>query len=245
MPDSRHKVASMTNTSVYTACDSDVETVQGSSEASVDIITDRDIHGYTNVRTASPRKPLPAQWLPLLNSATSTTIQKAKAHDGTKGSLSGSPVERKTVRGTRSSINLGSAQSNKSSFLTKEALDAVNANFTSPIPCRSLSKDQRSPTKVPWNSPTVSPKVGSPRPNTVSPTKPSPTWTTRLGTHVTGDHRRAPSSIISTGATSFHTAHGSPVRSPAISQSSFSSAEEVSPTSHRYYLDIVANGNTV
>ncbi|KAF2623073.1 hypothetical protein BU25DRAFT_494514 [Macroventuria anomochaeta] len=233
---SRHEVVSMTNT-----CDSDVETVHGSSEASIDIITERETITYGDVKFTSPRKPLPAQWLPPSTSPSLATAQRAKAHHGAKGSTSGSPADRKSLRTTRSFIDIGKAHADGASFLTKEALDAVDANITSATLRRSPSKIQRSPTKVPWNSPTVSPKVGSLRQSAASPIKPSPPRTTHLGTHVTADHRRAPSSIVSSGATSFHTAHGSPVRSPAFSQSSFSSAENLLDSPHSYYSDTVAD----
>ena len=214
----------MTNTAVNTTCDSDAETVQGSSDASVDIITERDSLDYASVSRASPRKPLPAQWLSPSSSAGSATACRSRAQDDTKAFSGGCPTERKTFRGTQSSTNL--QHTNGSSFLTKEALDAVDANITSPTLRHSPSK-----AKVPWNSPTVSQKFGSLRHSASSLSKSSPPRTAQLGAHVTIDHRRAPSSVTSTGATSFHTAHDSPVRSPAISQASFSSAEEVPYTS--------------
>lgn len=237
----KYDVASVISISARSACDSDDETVQGSSEASIDIITERDPVACSDVRSASPRKPLPAHWLPPSNSPTSTTTQRTRVHGVLKASPSTSPVDRKMIRATRSSIDVGKAHVDSTSFLTKEALDAVNANITSPALRRGPSKVQRSPTKVPWNSPTTSPKVGSLRHSGASPTKPSPPRITHLDTHVTADHRRATSSIVSSGATSFHTAHGSPVRSSACSQSSNSSAEDLNDTIYFHCPDYVAD----
>jgi hypothetical protein len=228
-------------TSVRSGRGSDEETVQGSSEASVDIITERDTIAYSDVRSARPRKPLPAQWFPPSQSPTMSSSQRARAHGETQACPSGSPVDRRPLRTTRSLADFGKAHAETTSFLTKEALDAVDANITSPTLRRSPSKLQRSPTKVPWNSPTISPKVGSLRHNGASPTKPSPPRVMHLGVHVTADHKRAPSSITSTGATSFHTAHGSPVRSSACSQSSFSSTEGLNDSVYFHCSDYVAN----
>ena len=232
---------SIASTLVRSGRGSDEETVQGSSEASVDIITERNEPVYSDVRSASPRKPLPAQWFPPSQSPTLASSQRARAHGDTQVSPNGSPVDRRPLRTTRSSVDVGKAHADTTSFLTKEALDAVDANITSPTLRRSPSKLQRSPTKVPWNSPTVSPKVGSLRHNIASPSKPSPPRTMHLGVHVTADHKRAPSSIVSTGATSFHTAHGSPVRSSACSQSSFSSTEDLIDSVYFHCSDYVAD----
>ena len=233
----------MTDPSDLSTFESDVETIQGSSEASVDIITERETIAYETVRSASPRKPLPAQWLPRSSSPSLATAQRAKAHDDTKASPGGSPVDRKPVRATRSSLDIGKAHADRASFLTKEALDAVNANITSPTLRRSPSKMQRSPTKMPWTSSTVSPKVGSLRQSAGSPTKSSPPRVTHIGTHGIADRKRAPSSLVSNGASSFHTARGSPVRSPAISQSSFPSAEDAHVDLHYDYPGTVADAN--
>ncbi|KAF3035264.1 hypothetical protein E8E11_002194 [Didymella keratinophila] len=232
---------SFAKASVRSGRGSDEETVQGSSEASVDIITERDTLAYSDVRSASPRKPLPAQWFPPSQSPMVASSQRARAHGGTQASTSGSPVDHRPLRTTRSSVDSGKAHANTTSYLTKEALDAVDANITSPPLRRSPSKAQRSPTKVPWNSPTVSPKVRSLRHRGTSPAKPSPPRVMHLGVHVTAHHRRAPSSIVSTGATSFHTAHGSPVRSSACSQSSFSSAEDLNDSVYFHCSDYVAD----
>jgi hypothetical protein len=239
--DPEYSASSVTSTLAHGSRGSDEETVNGSSEASIEIITERDTAAYSDVRSASPRKPLPAQWFPLPQSPPLTTSHRTGAYGDTQASPNGSPIERRAGRTTRSSIDLGKPHAETPSFLTKEALDAVDADITSPTLRRSPSKIQRSSTRVPWNSSTKSPKVESLRHSGASPTKPSPPRTTHLGTHVTADHRRAPSSIVSTGATSFHTAHGSPVRSSDCSQSSFSSTGDVNDSIYFHCPDYVAD----
>ncbi|KAF9690674.1 hypothetical protein EKO04_011534 [Ascochyta lentis] len=218
----QHVVASTTSTSAQT-CDSDAE---GSSEASIDIITEREHMQYSDVKSASPRKPLPAQWLPATALSTFSIVQRVETHEDTKTLASGFPVERKPIQLSRVPVDPSTAHLDGASFLTKEALDAVDANLAPSTLRRSPSKIQSSPVKAPWNSPAASPKVGNLRRSAGSPTKPSPPRTKHLNTHVAADHKRAPSSVASTGATSFHTAHGSPVRSVALSQTSFSSTED-------------------
>lgn len=44
------------------ACESDAENVRGSSDASVDIITEHNTASYDIPERVSPRKPLPTQW---------------------------------------------------------------------------------------------------------------------------------------------------------------------------------------
>ncbi|KAJ8106411.1 hypothetical protein OPT61_g9556 [Boeremia exigua] len=213
-----------TSHSTHEACDSDVETTQASSESSVDIIIERSRTMDRDISSTSPRKPLPVQWMSPSTSHALAKAQSTRTHDALENSPSGSPSKNKSIRATRSSITVGKVET-KGSFLTKEALDAVNANISSSR--RSPSKVQRSPTKAPWNSPNVSPKASAVRQHTSSFLEPLSPPKSRFGHHVTANHSRAPSSITSTGATSFYTAHGSPVRSYACSQTSFSSAEDI------------------
>lgn len=216
--------------------------MQGSSEASVDIITERDTVTYSDVHSASPRKPIPAQWFPASQSPTVNPSQRARVHGDSQASPSRSSVDRRPLQTTRSLASLGRKHADTTSFLTKEALDAVDVNITSPTLHRSPSKLQRSSTKVPWNSPTVSPKPGTLRHSGASPIKSSsPPCIAYLGVHVATGHKRAPSSTISTGATSFHTARGSPVRSSACSQSSFSSAGDFDDSVYFHCTDYVAD----
>ena len=209
----------MNSTSTHRTCGSDLETLQGPSEAGVDIITELETIGYGNVKSASPRKPLPAQWLPT-SSPTLTIAQRAKFHEGAKSPTSGTSVEHKSVRVSRGSFDTNKAHTGGATFLTKDALDAVDADISSPTLRRIPSKLQRSPTKVPWNSPTVSPKVGSLRQSAASSIKQSPPRTKHLSFHGASDQKHAPSSITSTGPTSFHFGNGLSVRKSVIIKTS-------------------------
>src|SRR5690242_6063745 len=209
------------------ACNSDIETSQGTSESSIDIITERASVAHGAGKAVSPHAPLPARCLPSSTSPVSTTAQADKAYGKSQVSSGGMPTDCGTLRSTQRSLDAGTSSVTTASFLTKEALDAVNANMTAPILRRSPSKPNQSHLKRPSNSPTVSPKMGSLQHSTASPTKSSlPPRTALPESHVTANHRRAPSSVVSTGATTFYTAHGSPVRSIAYSQSNSSSAED-------------------
>ncbi|KZM24924.1 uncharacterized protein EKO05_0002706 [Ascochyta rabiei] len=220
----QHHTASTPSTFAQSS-DSDAETTEALSEASVEIITERGSLQYNDVRSASPRKPLPAQWLPATDLSTFLIAQRTDAHEDAKSPASGSPVERKTVRLRRGPLDVGQPNTEGVSFLTKEALDAVDANIAPSTLRRSPSKIQPCPARAPWNSPAASPKVASLRKSAGSPTRSSPPRIKHLSSHVTADHKRTPSSVTSTGATSFYTAHGSPVRSPALSQTSFASTD--------------------
>lgn len=173
-----------------------------------------------DVRAAGPRKSLPTRW-----PSSKPPLSPNAQGDGAR--LGGSPSDHGALRTTQSSLDIGNASAVKATFLTKEALDAVNANMTSPTLRRSPPKMQQAPAKQPWNSPAVSHKSGSPQRSSGSPIRPTTPQTAFIRSHVVAEHRRAPSSVVSTGATTFHTAHGSPVRSSAFSHSSYSSAEEL------------------
>ncbi|KAL1798955.1 hypothetical protein ACET3X_002992 [Alternaria dauci] len=174
----------------------------------------------------SPRKPIPTQWLPKSTGPNLATAQRAKARTAKNSWDGDSPDEAKTLRGTRSSTDLRRTHGKESAtYLTKEALAAVStiAPLTSPL---SPSRVQSSPTKRPWNSP-IRPSRSSVRPQNLS-LRTSPTRSTHLNTDsIPAAHSRAPSNAAtSTGRTSFHTAEGSPVRSPASTEHSFQSAAE-------------------
>lgn len=220
--------------------DADNELAQDSSEGSVDIITERQTVGHDDVKSASPRKPLPAHWLPWPGSSALPVAQHPAALNEEKSSSRPSPTDRNAVRATRSSHDISKSHAEGTFFLTKEALAAVDANLATPALRRSPSKVQSSPTKVPWNSPSVSPKARSLRYSLGSPSKMSPTQPTHLSKHVTAHGRRAPSSVASTGATSFYTARGSPV-SPVCSQSGFLPCDESSKGDTSDYFDSFAD----
>ncbi|KAJ4368682.1 hypothetical protein N0V86_009591 [Didymella sp. IMI 355093] len=124
--DTKHCASSVNSILAHDSRDSDEETVNGSSEASIEIITERDKIAYSDVRSASSRKPLPAQWFPLPQSPALTTAHQMGAHGDTQASPSDSPIERRAGQTTRSSIGLGKPHAEITSFLTKEALDAVD-----------------------------------------------------------------------------------------------------------------------
>lgn len=196
--------------------------MQGSSEASLEIITERKTLHCDNIKSISPRKPLPTHWRPSTTSPTHATIPRIRSQDIIEGPCGVPSVEHMAVRASHSSCDTGRTHKEGPKFMTKEALNTVDANITSPTLRRTPSKINRSPVKIPWNSPNASPKVGNLRQSAGSPEKPSSPRTIHLNTHTAAEHKRAASSIASTGGTSFHTAHGSPVRSPALSQTSFS-----------------------
>lgn len=209
------------------ACNSDIETSQGTSESSIDIITERTSVGHGAGKATSPHAPLPARCLPSSTSPVPATAQADKSYGKSQVPSGGMPTDCGTLRSTQRSLDAGKSSVAKATFLTKEALDAVDANMTSPILRRSPSKMHQPHTKQPLSSSTVSPKMQSSQHSAASPTKPSPPpRTAPPGSHIHAKHRRAPSSVVSTGATTFYTAHGSPVRSIAYSQSNCSSAED-------------------
>jgi hypothetical protein len=217
--------------------DADNELAQDSSEGSIDIITERQTVGHDDIKSASPRNPLPAHWLP---SASPSAIPVAQHLNEDKASSRPSPTDRNAVRATRSSHNISKSHADGAFFLTKEALAAVDANLATPALRRSPSKVQSSPTKVPWNSPSVSPTAMSLRYSIGSPSNWSPTQPSNLSKHVTAHRRRAPSSIASTGASSFYTARGSPV-SPVCSQSGFLPCDDSSKGETSDYFDSFAD----
>jgi hypothetical protein len=176
----------------------------------------------------SPRKQLPAQWMPKSSAPKLATAQRAKERTHKKGSESGSPIETRTLRGTRSSVELGKMHGREgATYLTKEALAAVETSVTSPTSPLSPSRTHGSPSKRLWNSPTGSPLRSSTRQHPTFSIKMSPTKSTHLhADSVSAAHSRTSSSV----ANSFRTAEGSPVRSPASTEASFQSAAENSDT---------------
>tara|TARA_R110002003_G_scaffold140_11_gene12817 strand:- start:16493 stop:18874 length:2382 start_codon:yes stop_codon:yes gene_type:complete len=152
--------------------------------------------------------------------------------------VSGSPGEAKTLRGTRSSVDVGRQHGAEvPTFLTKEMLAAVETDITSPT--NALGSTKRQITKPAWNSPKASDLRESPRQQSGIDAKTSPGRTTLLHTDAAFiGHKRGPSSVAtSTDGTVFHSAAGSPmkgttglvspVRSTAGSELSFKSSAEV------------------
>jgi hypothetical protein len=162
---------------------------------------------------SSPRKPIPSQWLPPSSGPSLATAQRAKERVHKKGSLSGSPVEAKILRGTRSLADMGGAHGvDGASFLTKTAHSAIESDLTSG---KSPTKGQRAPPKPAWSS------LTSPRrehtqqqPNLIIRT--SPIKKAYLSVEsVSLGHRRRSSVATSGGDSVYHSAESSPVRSSA------------------------------
>jgi hypothetical protein len=160
---------------------------------------------------SSPRKPIPSQWFPPSSGPNLATAQRAKERVHKKGSLSGSPVEAKALRGTRSLANIGGAYgTDGASFLTKTAHAATVGDLTSG---KSPTKGQRAPSKPAWNSPT-SPRRehAQPQPNLIIKT--SPIIKAYLSAESASlGHRRGTSVATSAGDSVYHSAESSPVRS--------------------------------
>jgi hypothetical protein len=166
---------------------------------------------------SSPRKPIPSHWLPPSNGQNLATAQRAKERVHKKGSLSGSPVEVKALRGTRSLVDIGGAHgTDGASFLTKTAHSAIESDLTSG---KSPTKGQRAPSKPAWNSPT-SPRRehAQQQPNLIIKTSPIKKAYLSAESASLG-HRRGTSVATSAGDSVYHSAKSSPVRSSADSMS--------------------------
>ncbi|KAH6883390.1 hypothetical protein BKA58DRAFT_304847 [Alternaria rosae] len=177
----------------------------------------------------SPRKSISTQWLTKSTAPNLATAQRAKARTSKTAWDSDYPDEVKKLRGTRSSVDLGRISGKDgATYLTKEALATVENTIASPTSPLSPSSLHRSPPKRPWNSPTGSPLRSSARHPSSFSLRMSPTKSTHLNTDsISAGYSRASSSVAtSTGRASFHTAQGSPVRSPASTDRSFQSAAE-------------------
>ncbi|KAF1846263.1 uncharacterized protein K460DRAFT_406479 [Cucurbitaria berberidis CBS 394.84] len=227
---------------------SDTDTVRQPPKEHVQFETDNHTIGHTAQGQQSPRKPIPSQWFPKSNAPNLATAQRAKERSHKKGSHSGSPVEVRTLRGTRSSVDLGKRHNAEgATFLTKEALAAVDSNITSPTSPCSPNRLHRSPSKPSWQSPNASPLRSSLRQQSTVTNKVSPTRPTYLNAETAlNAHSRAASSVAtSTGGNSFHTAEDSPVRSPVGSELSFWSAEEIIEDMDIPYHNLTADSETV
>ncbi|KAF1837177.1 hypothetical protein BDW02DRAFT_566421 [Decorospora gaudefroyi] len=213
--------------STHQLAGTDTDTVRGSSNEVIGLQS--SAHTIGQVAATSPRKSIPAHWLPKSTGPNLATAQRAKERTQKKGSESGSPVEVKTLRGTRSSANLDRTHNKEgATYLTKEALAAVESGDTSPAASSCPSRPTGSPSKRLWNSPSGSPLRSSARQHPTLSIKVSPTKSMHLNAELaSAGHSRALSSVAtSTGRISFHTAEGSPVRSPASTEESFQSAAE-------------------
>lgn len=177
----------------------------------------------------SPRKPIPAHWLPKATAPNLATAQRAKERTHKKGSAAGSLSDMNKLRLTRSSADLGRTHGKEgATYLTKEALAAVESAVAPLASPQTPVKIGSPPSKPAWNSPVTPPARGSARQHPAHTLKMSPTRSTYLTAETMSvGHSRTSSSIAtSTGKNSFHTADGSPVRSPASTVYSFQTAAE-------------------
>lgn len=228
----------------------DADSTPGNSVQTVQVLAQEQTgtDDYDEERRHSPRKPIPAQWFPKCNGPNLATAQRAKERSQKKGLHNSSPVEVKTIRGTRSSLDIGhkTTTPEAASFLTKEALAAVDNDITAPTSPPSQNKAKRSPIKSTRNSPNVSPLRSSPRQHAFT-SKISPSKTTFLSTssalvpHLGISH----SATTSVSGASFYTAEGSPVRSYANSELSFQSATESFENDGILYHNVNADSEKV
>lgn len=173
----------------------------------------------------SPRKSIPTFW----RGPTLATAQRALQRESRKKALQGesptSPTEnsRKSIRSARSIAELGVPQSTEpTTFLTKDAIAAVESNITSPSSSQVLNTLRHATSKATLITPMVSPMRDSlDRQSTIKSTV-SPTRTSQRSSHnldelnhpmVAGCRRRAhaPSSIPSADGSPYVTARHSPV----------------------------------
>jgi hypothetical protein len=215
--------------------------VQDSPEIHVQMRTERQTTSHTEQDSHSPRKPIPSQWLSKASGPRLATAQRARVRETKKDSPNGSPIDSKPLRGARSFHDTSRLHATEgATFLTKEALAAVENDITSPTLRHSPSKLQQPKAKPSWNSPAQSPKYETLRKAAKSSLKLSPTKVALLSP-TTGEHKRASSSITTVGAVSYRTAHGSPVRSLADSPMSCMSTEDFLEEKNLSETDLAAN----
>jgi hypothetical protein len=199
----------------YTEINRTSSRVHRGSISNIDIV-----HG-----SSSSRKPIPAHWLPAGTAPNLATAQRAKERGHKRGSVSGSPGEVKSIRGTRSLADIGRAQGAEGqSFLTKNALAAVECDLTSSTAGRSPTKYQRSSSKPAWNSPATSPLRESSRHHAAFVIKGSPTK--NFHNAETRTHKRGISLATSAADSIYYSAESSPVRDDANSTPSFDTPVE-------------------
>ncbi|EUC42786.1 hypothetical protein COCMIDRAFT_39199 [Bipolaris oryzae ATCC 44560] len=169
----------------------------------------------------SPRKPIPAHWLPKAACPNLATAQRAKERTLKKSSENGSPRSAKGIRPTRSSVDLGRSHGREgTTYLTKEALEAVETTRTSPRKPPSSVKFTSSAAKPAWSSPT-SPLRSVASQQSGCSLKMSPTKSSHLPNKFTAaDHSRVSNSVTaSISKTSFHTTDSSLHKPPNVNKS--------------------------
>jgi hypothetical protein len=186
-------------------------------------------HVGTARASVSPRKAIPAHWMPQSSGPNLATAQRAMERGHKKGSSSNSPKEAKSLRGARSVADIKKAHATEgASFLTKTAHAAVESDLTLSTFAKSPTKPQRSPTKPVWHSSTSSPlREKSPKQQGFGiDTSPHKMALLSIDTATRG-HRHGTSSAATTSPHSvYHSAESSPVRSAGNLTLSFRSAAE-------------------
>jgi hypothetical protein len=172
---------------------------QSSLDTSAQTGDERQTLGHIEDDSHSPRKPIPSQWLHKTSAPRLATAQRAKVRETKKDSPSGSPIDHKPPRSARSFHAADGA-----TFLTKEALAAVESDITSPTSRHSPIKQQQPKTKPSWNSPVQLPKRDTLRKAANTSIRLSPSKATLLSP-TTGEHKESMKDV---------TTHGSPVRHP-------------------------------
>jgi hypothetical protein len=172
---------------------------QNSLDTSAQTGDERRTLGHVEDDSHSPRKPIPSQWLHKTSAPRLATAQRAKVRETKKDSPSGSPIDHEPPRSARSFHATDGA-----TFLTKEALAAVESDITSPTSRHSPAKQQQSKTKPSWNSPVQLPKRDTLRKAVNSSIRLSPSKAVLLSP-ITGEHKESMKDV---------TTHGSPVRNP-------------------------------
>jgi hypothetical protein len=181
-------------------------------DTSLQTCTKRPTLDHTDEDSHSPRKPIPSQWLPKASAPRLATAQRARARETKKDSPSGSPVDHETPYSARNFHATDGV-----TFLTKEALAAIESDITSPTSRHSPTKQQQSRPKPSWNSPVQMPKRELLRKVASSSVKLSPAKIALFSPTI-GEHKESTRSVAT---------RGSPVRSPASLYSGCTSAQEV------------------
>lgn len=177
---------------------------------------DQSVAQKTEQPQQSHRKPIPDHWLPKAASPKLATAQRAKERTLKRSSDNGSPGYPKGIRATQSSVDLGRSHGREgTTYLTKEALEAVETTMTPPRQHTGSAKFSSSTLKPAWNSPT-SPLRSVARQKSGCSLKMSPTKPSHLPNKSTAaDHSRLFNSVTASASkSSFHITDGSPVRSP-------------------------------
>ncbi|EUC30800.1 hypothetical protein COCCADRAFT_102955 [Bipolaris zeicola 26-R-13] len=185
---------------------------------------DQSVAQKTEQPQQSHRKPIPDHWLPKAASPKLATAQRAKERTLKRSSDNGSPGYPKGIRATQSSVDLGRSHGREgTTYLTKEALEAVETTMTPPRQHTGSAKFSSSTLKPAWNSPT-SPLRSVARQKSGCSLKMSPTKPSHLPNKSTAaDHSRLFNSVTASASkNSFHITDGSRHKSRNVNTGSVS-----------------------